>query len=119
MLKAELKKHFDKNLFLADLQSDTKKQVLEELLDLFVSNGYIKDREVVLEMLHQRETLGSTGIGNAIAIPHGRTTAAADVIIAFGRSSKGIKFDAIDKKPVHLIFIFSFILFIFLSCLVH
>ncbi|MDZ7721391.1 MAG: PTS sugar transporter subunit IIA [candidate division KSB1 bacterium] len=104
MLKVELGKHFDRNLFLTDLQSDTKKQALGELLDLFVDTGYIKDRDVVLEMLNQRETLGSTGIGNAIAIPHGRTTAAADVIIAFGKSSKGIEFDAIDKKPVHLFF---------------
>lgn len=96
--------HFNKNLFISELKSETKADVLEEMLDLFVNAGYIKDKDIVLEMLNQRETLGSTGIGNGIAIPHGRTTATADVLIAFAKSSKGIEFDAIDKKPVYLFF---------------
>lgn len=104
MLKVELLKHFDKQLFLPEIKSDNKKDVLEELLNLFVDSGHIRDKEIVLEMLNQRETLGSTGIGNGIAIPHGRTTAAADVVIAFGKSEKGIDFDAIDKQPVYLFF---------------
>jgi len=74
------------------------------LLDTFVMEKYIRNRDIVLEMLHQRETLGSTGIGKGVAIPHGRTTAAADVLIAFGKSDQGIDFDAIDGKPVHLFF---------------
>lgn len=104
MQKTELAKHFDKNLFTPELKSQDKNAVIEELLDLFVDNGYIKDKDIVLEMLNQRETLGSTGIGNGIAIPHGRTTAAADVIIAFGKSSNGIEFSSIDHKPVYLFF---------------
>ena len=55
-------------------------------------------------MLRKRETLGSTGIGKGVAIPHGRTTAAMDVMIAFGKSEQGMDFDSIDKKQVNLVF---------------
>jgi PTS system nitrogen regulatory IIA component len=57
-----------------------------------------------MEMLHRREQLGSTGIGHGIAIPHGRTTAAPDLMIAFGHSKSGIDWQAMDGRPVHLIF---------------
>ena len=102
--RAELTKYFKSTLFIPQLKSKTKDAVLKELLDLFVQVKYIRNRDLVLEMLHQREKLGSTGIGKNVAIPHGRTTATSDVIVAFGRSEQGIDFDAIDKKPVHLFF---------------
>lgn len=103
MHRSELAKYFKDNLFLAGLNS-VKEAAIAELLDTFVREKYIRNRDIVLEMLHQRETLGSTGIGKGVAIPHGRTTAAADVLIAFGKSDQGIDFDAIDGKPVHLFF---------------
>ena len=104
MQKSELARYFKESLFLPDMKATTKEEALEELLDLFVAQRVIRNRELVLEMLKTRETLGSTGIGKGIAIPHGRTTAASDVLIAFGKSEKGIDFDAVDGKPVHLFF---------------
>jgi mannitol/fructose-specific phosphotransferase system IIA component (Ntr-type) len=104
MHRSELAKYFKDNLFLAGLKSANKENAIAELLDIFVHEKYIRNRDIVLEMLHQRETLGSTGIGKGVAIPHGRTTAALDVLIAFGKSDRGIDFDAIDGKPVHLFF---------------
>ncbi len=104
MHRSDLAKYFKDNLFLANLTSASKEGAIAELLDIFVHEKYIRNRDIVLEMLHQRETLGSTGIGKGVAIPHGRTTAALDVLIAFGKSEKGIDFDAIDGKPVHLFF---------------
>ncbi|HNW59968.1 MAG TPA: PTS sugar transporter subunit IIA [bacterium] len=104
MHRSELARYFKDNLFLAGLKSGSKEDAIAELLDIFVQEKYIRNRDIVLEMLHQRETLGSTGIGKGVAIPHGRTTAAADVLIAFGKSEAGIDFDAIDGKPVHLFF---------------
>ena len=95
---------FDEHLFIANLKAKTKNECLEELTDLFVLNKFVRNRDIVLGMLEQRENLGSTGIGNGVAVPHGRTTAAMDVTIAFGRSAKGLDFDAIDGEPVHLIF---------------
>lgn len=104
MHRSELAKYFKDNLFLATLTAGSKEGAIAELLDLFVQEKYIRNRDIVLEMLHQRETLGSTGIGKGVAIPHGRTTAALDVLIAFGKSEQGIDFDSIDGKPVHLFF---------------
>lgn len=104
MLRSELAKHFKENLFLADMKAGSKEDALEELLDLFVQEKFIRNRHIVLEMLHQRETLGSTGIGKGVAIPHGRTLAAPNLIIAFGCSQNGIDFQAIDNEPVHLFF---------------
>ncbi len=104
MQNKELAQLFNKNLFISELKATNKEEVLGELLDLFINEKIVRNRQIVLEMLHQRETLGSTGIGKGVAIPHGRTTAALNVIIAFGKSEKGIEFNAIDKKPVHLFF---------------
>ena len=87
MQKTDITKHFRKALFITELKATSKDQVLEELLDCFVEEKVIKSRDLALEMLKKRETLGSTGIGKGIAIPHGRTTAAGEVIIAFGKSA--------------------------------
>ena len=102
---SDLVGYFSPDLFVAKLKYKTKDKCLEQLTALFVESKYIRNGEIVLEMLHQREKLGSTGIGKGIAIPHGRTTAAMDVRIAFGKSESGIEFDARDKKPVHLVFL--------------
>ena len=104
MEKSDLSKYFHEALFLSEMKASNKDDALEELLDLFVQEKYLRNKDIVLEMLKTRETLGSTGIGKGIAIPHGRTTAASDVLIAFGKSTNGIEFDAIDEKPSHLFF---------------
>jgi nitrogen PTS system EIIA component len=104
MHPSDLNQYFNEHLFIATLKAKNKEQAISELLDLFVKEKYIRNREIVLEMLHQREKLGSTGIGKGVAIPHGRTTAASNVLIAFAKSETGINFDSIDGKPVHLFF---------------
>lgn len=105
MENKDLIKFFDRTLFIPKLKAKTKDETFKEFANLFVESKYIRNKGIVIEMLQKRETLGSTGIGKNIAIPHGRTTAALDVRIAFGKSEKGIEFDAIDKKPVNLIFV--------------
>ena len=104
MLNTDLVHLFNENLFLPKLKATNKEEVLEELLDLFVKKNIIRNKQIVMEMLHQREKLGSTGIGKGVAIPHGRTTAAIEVYIAFGKTSNGIDFDSIDGEPVNLFF---------------
>jgi fructose-specific phosphotransferase system IIA component len=100
----ELSSLFEENLFIPSLEARSREEALTELVDLLASQNKIKDKEILLEMLRQRESLGSTGIGKGIAIPHGRTLAAPQLVIVFGKSDRGIQFDAIDKKLVHLIF---------------
>jgi len=104
MEKMELLPYFSEALFKPALQARTKDGVLEELADCFVSAGIVRNTAIVLEMIHRREQLGSTGIGHGIAIPHGRTTAAPNLMIAFGYSKRGVAWGAIDGQPVHLVF---------------
>lgn len=100
----ELISYFDEQLFLPDLKATTKDELLKEIVDQFIHVKYLKNSDIVLEMLHKREVLGSTGIGKGIAIPHGRTTSASEIMIAFGKSKTGIEYDSIDGKAIHLVF---------------
>jgi len=96
---------FESALFIPNLHTTNREQALVEMVDCLCENGRVKDKTLVLEMLRHRESLGSTGIGKGIAIPHGRTLAATELSIVFARSTEGIDFDTLDKKPVHLFFL--------------
>lgn len=79
-----------------------------ELIDLLVSLGKIKaeDRDNILGSLKQREETMSTGIGFGIAIPHCSSDRIDNVVAAFGRSTAGIEFDALDNAPVKFVVLF-------------
>jgi mannitol/fructose-specific phosphotransferase system IIA component (Ntr-type) len=79
-----------------------------ELIDLLLQLGKIKppDRESILASLKQREETMSTGIGFGIAIPHCSSDRLTEVVAAFGRSSRGIEFDALDNAPVKFVVLF-------------
>ena len=95
----------DANLVVAQLQGTTKNQVLEELVQhLAQARPGIEPGEL-LRVLIEREKLGSTGIGNGIAIPHGKLAGLDQIVLVFGKSTDGIDFDAIDSSPVHLLFL--------------
>jgi len=87
------------------LQAKNKTEVLQELVQTIIDGGLKLDSSVAMEILQQREKLGSTGIGDGVAIPHGKIPVLEDLVVAFGRSKEGISFDAIDGKPVHLFFL--------------
>jgi mannitol/fructose-specific phosphotransferase system IIA component (Ntr-type) len=96
---------FEDRFFIPDLVSETKEDILEELLQPLVDAGEIRRKDLVLATLHKRETLGSTGIGKGVAIPHCRTIVASKLYIVIGISQKGIPFDGVDKKKVNLLFL--------------
>jgi len=87
------------------LQSKTKKEVLEELVDVLVSAGKVKDKMKVLQVLIDREELGSTGIGQGVAIPHGRTDDVENPVAVLGLSREGIHFDTLDGDPVNIFYL--------------
>lgn len=88
-----------------ELAATTKKGVLEELVGILAKEGKIKDASLTVEVLMEREKLGSTGIGQGIAIPHAKTDQVGDVIAAFGLSRRGVQFDALDGDPVNIFFL--------------
>ena len=103
--KKRLEEHFDEKLFIAEMKAKSKQEALEELVDVLAESGKIRDKSLILEMLERREALGSTGIGNGVAIPHGRSLAANQIMVVFGKSSKGVEFDSMDDAPVNLFFL--------------
>ena len=90
---------------LPDLRATTKRGVLEELAAPLASGPEGLNLLTVVEVLMERERLGSTGIGDNIAIPHGKLPQLTHLILAFGRSLKGVDFDSMDGKPSHLFFV--------------
>lgn len=95
----------DRDLLIPNLESKNKKGVLEELAGVLVDQGKLLDLERVVEVLLDREKLGSTGIGDGIAIPHGKIRDLGGVVASFGRSREGVDFESIDQKPTHLFFL--------------
>lgn len=87
------------------LAATTKAEVLAELAALAVERQEGLDQGTALHVLQERERLGSTGIGDGIAIPHGRLKDVSKLVMVFGRSRKGIDFDSLDGKPAHLFFL--------------
>lgn len=94
-----------KEFIVENLKSRTKKEVLVELSDVFSHGNTDIDRNTVIEVLLEREKLGSTGIGDGIAIPHGKLADLEKLIISFGKSATGVDFDSLDGKPVHIFFL--------------
>lgn len=102
-----LKELLNEQLIKLNLESQTKIEALSEMVDLLASSGDIKDKDLFLDSVVDREAMGSTGIGNGVAIPHGRVDVAQNLVIAFGRSKQGVEFDSLDKEPVYLFFMLA------------
>ena len=89
-------------MVILDLKAKDKEGVLREMISLL---NLPKDKEErLLSSLMQREKLGSTGIGKGIAIPHCRSVVVDNITLIVGVSKEGVDFDALDGKPVHLLF---------------
>jgi len=101
----ELASYFVEPLCIFDLKATSKRDALAEMVTTMCEHGGLKDRDIILEMLLNRESLGSTAIGKGVAFPHGRTLAARDLSVVFARSQAGVNFDAVDKEPTHLFFL--------------
>ena len=88
---------------LAALKVHSKKQLLQELSARAATQIKLPERKI-FETLNERERLGSTGVGQGIAIPHGRLAGIEDIVGVFARLESPIDYDAVDKQPVDLVF---------------
>jgi len=98
-----LREFFSEDAINLDLQATSKDAVLKELVGLLKLDE--KADAMLFKMLKRRETLGSTGIGQGIAIPHCRSLVVNRLRVAFGRRLAGVDFKAIDDQPVHYFFL--------------
>jgi mannitol/fructose-specific phosphotransferase system IIA component (Ntr-type) len=97
--------HLRPELFISELRSRAKDAVLGELVERLVASGATRSPEAVLAALRQRESLGSTGIGRGIAVPHARSTVVSGRVIVVARSRRGVDFKSVDGNPAHLCFL--------------
>jgi PTS system nitrogen regulatory IIA component len=95
----------DAAMIIPDLKGRDKAAVLEEMAKLMASHYQFTDAQRLLEVLLARERVCSTGIGEGVAIPHGKVPGVKRVFGAFGRSPEGIDFQAQDRGPTHLFFL--------------
>ena len=97
--------YLEKDFIVPYLKSRTKAEVLKELLMPLKKKFKNFDIEKAYNTLVERENLGSTGIGDGVAIPHGKMEELDKIILLVGRSIEGVEFDALDKKPCHIFFL--------------
>lgn len=95
----------DGDLIIEDLRATDKTGVIREFAALLAARGMVRDAEGLIRTILEREAT-TTGIGDGIAIPHGRLPGIPDVIVAFGRSRQGVDFQSLDGRPAHLFFLF-------------
>lgn len=97
----------NKKAVIADLKAKDKKGVISELVDLLIKAGAIRPREKesLIKTLLERESLGSTGIGAGVGIPHGKSPNVKELVAAFGLSKEGVDFESLDGEPTHIFFL--------------
>ncbi len=91
------------DFIIPDLEPDNKPHVLNTLCIFLKDKGIIKDNATLHEALLEREKLGSTGIGENVAIPHAKSDDIDSIVCVFGRSINGIEYESLDQKPVHFV----------------
>ncbi|HDG97367.1 MAG TPA: PTS sugar transporter subunit IIA [Desulfobacterales bacterium] len=88
-----------------NLKARDKAGVLKELAEVICNAEPSIDKDALVKVLEEREKLGSTGIGDGVAIPHGKLNGISKPYMSFGRSKSGVDFDSMDTQPVHLFFL--------------
>jgi len=101
----QLDKILRKEFINGDLSAGKKTEVLEELSNTIIKGGLKLDLPSLVNALQDRENLGSTGIGQGVALPHARISEIDHIILSFGRSKTGVEYGALDEKPVHIFFL--------------
>jgi len=101
----KLGEYLEKDLVLPALTSDSKSGVLMELMSAVGKANPEMDTDQAVRVLLDRERLGTTGIGDSIAIPHGKLENLEKVIVVVGRSPEGVDFQALDHKPCSIFFL--------------
>lgn len=95
------------NLVIFNLNASSKDEVLTEMAQKLSQEGIVANEMSFIETLKEREAISTTGVGDGIAIPHGRSSVVSESVVVFGRSDTGIDFDSMDGKPAHLFFMIA------------
>jgi len=100
-----LSDYVDEDLVCEVDESSDKNTVLSDLVKILYDKKLLEDKEGAYKALVDREKLGSTGVGEEVAIPHAKLDSVDDILVLLAVSKKGIEFDSLDKQPVKIIFL--------------
>lgn len=95
----------DENVIKAPLESESKEEVLEEMVEILARVDKISERDAALKAIYERESKQTTGIGRGLAVPHGKHPSITRLVGAVGISREGIDYDSVDGQPVHVLFL--------------
>jgi len=101
----KLREILSKETIRIPLVSTEKDKLIEEMVDALYAAGKIQDREKVLKAVLDRERVMSTGVGDGVAIPHGKADGVKNLVASFGVTKHDVEFGSIDDKPVRLVFL--------------
>jgi len=90
---------------ITDIKGKTKNEAISELINVLSKEKLIKDIDSAKDAIIKREGIGSTGIGQGVALPHAKCEEATKIIAALGISKTGVDFDSLDGEPVYIIFL--------------
>lgn len=97
----------DQQLIKLNIDNNSKEEVIKELAQLMDNQGRLNSLDGFVEEVLKREELSTTGIGFGVAIPHGKTNAVKIPTVVFGRAEKGVEWQALDEKPVYMVFLLA------------
>ncbi|MDF7638286.1 PTS sugar transporter subunit IIA [Lactobacillus sp. ESL0791] len=103
----DLSKLFDAKIIDLNMNVSTKKDAIKHLTDLLFDAGYVNDKQDYIEDIYRREEQGITGMGNGIAIPHGKSGSVLKTGLAVGKSTQKIEWESYDNQPVDIVFLFA------------
>ncbi|WKG35658.1 PTS sugar transporter subunit IIA [Lactococcus lactis] len=107
MAEIDLKKVIHKDLMIIPSKSKNKAEVIKELGSLLSSNGYVNDAQEFINDVYLREAEGVTGIGQGVAIPHGKSPSVKDTTIAIAVLENEIEWETLDSEPVKVVIMFA------------
>lgn len=96
-----------KNLMSFDIHGNSKREVIENIADLMVDNGIVVNKSDYVDSVMEREYEGTTGVGNGIAIPHGKSLSVKKAAVAFVKLKQNVDWQALDDKPVNMVFLLA------------
>ena len=106
-MQLKISEYLKPEAIMMEIKAKEKIAAINELVEHMVENEMVSDGKEFIKALAKRENLESTGIGDGIAIPHARTNAVSELVLAFARSPEGIDFSSLDGKPSHIIFLIA------------
>lgn len=93
----------NENNVLINVEAQDKYELIDKLIDVVANSGKVIDKEKVRNCVYEREKILSTGVGKGFAVPHGKTDAVTDIVLAFAITKEPLDYEALDNQPVRLV----------------